>query len=51
MHTEQHHPHRKQTAEKVEKLIGILMVLAVVVLAVGMIYGVMTTNSTPSYLR
>jgi cell division protein FtsL len=54
MQTEQpahtHHKNR-HTAERLEKLIGIVMVVAIALLAVGMIYGVMTTNSTPSYLR
>jgi cell division protein FtsL len=54
MQTEQHAPvHHKNrhVAERLEKLIGILMVVAIAVLAIGMIYGVMTTNGTPSYLR
>ncbi|WP_310539737.1 hypothetical protein [Phenylobacterium sp.] len=46
-----HHKNR-HLYERFEGLIGVLMVAAVVVLAIGLIYGLVTTgDSTPSYLR
>ena len=57
MHTEPHtgqgrtHKNR-HLAERFEGLVGVLMVAAIVVLAVGLIYGIMTTgNTTPSWMR
>ena len=54
MHSEHHdvRPHRnKHLAERFEALIPTLMVIAIVVLAVGMIWGIMHTDSTPSWMR
>lgn len=50
---EHHHPHRnKHVAEKLEGLIGVLMVIAIAVLAIGLIYGIMQTGSAPpDYMR
>lgn len=48
-----HTPHHKNRhiAERLEGMLGILMVVAIVVLAIGMIYGIATTDSTPSWMR
>ncbi|CAN7603050.1 hypothetical protein LJR225_004560 [Phenylobacterium sp. LjRoot225] len=50
---EHHHPHRnRHLAQRFENLIGVLMVIAIAVLAVGLIYGLLNTGgTTPSYLR
>ena len=47
------HPHKnRHLAERFEGLLGILMVAAIVVLAVGLIYGVVTTgDTTPTWMR
>lgn len=46
-----HHKNR-HLYERFEGLLGVLMVAAIVVLAIGLIYGVVTTgDSAPSYLR
>ena len=50
-HTEVHHHKNGHKVEKFEHLLGILMVVAGVLLAVGLIYGFMNGDSTPSYLR
>jgi hypothetical protein len=40
------------TAERVQSLLGKLMLVAIAVLAVGMIYGIVTTgNVTPSWMH
>ena len=45
-------PHKpKHAAERLEGMLGSLMVVAVVLLAIGMIYGIATTDSTPSWMR
>jgi hypothetical protein len=42
----------KHTAERIQSLLGKVMLLAVAVLAVGMIYGIVTTGSvTPSWMH
>lgn len=43
----------KHRAEKFENLIGVFMVIAIAILAIGLIYGIVSTggSSTPSYLR
>jgi hypothetical protein len=47
-----HHPRRnRHLAERFENLLGVLMVIAIAVLAVGLVYGIMQTGSTPSYLK
>jgi hypothetical protein len=54
MHTEPHdvRPHRnKHLAERFEGLIPTLMIVAIVVLAVGMIWGIMHTDNTPNWMR
>lgn len=46
------HHKNKHRAEKFEHLLGVLMVVAIAILAVGLIYGIMTTgHSTPSWMR
>jgi hypothetical protein len=49
-HPETHHKH-KPLAQRFEALIPMLMLVAIVVLAVGMIWGIMHTDSTPSWMR
>lgn len=57
MHTEPHtgevrHHKPKHLAEKFEGVVGIVMVAAIVLLAVGLIYGIMTTGSTtPKWMQ
>ena len=54
MHSEHHdiRPHKnKHLAERFEGLIPTLMIIAIVVLAVGMIWGIMNTDNTPSWMR
>lgn len=52
-HEVEHHPHHKNRhlAQKFENLIGVLMVIAIAILAVGLIYGLLNTGGTPSYLK
>ena len=46
-----HHKDR-HLAEKFERLLGVLMVIAIAGLAVGLIYGVMITGQgTPAWMR
>lgn len=57
MHTEPHtgqvRRHKpKHLAEKFEGVIGIVMVAAIVLLAVGLIYGIVTTgNTAPKWMQ
>lgn len=57
MHTEPHtgevrHHKPRHLAEKFEGLVGIVMVAAIVLLAIGLIYGIMTTGSTePKWMQ
>ena len=48
-----HHHHRnRQLAKRFENLIGVLMVIAIAILAIGLIYGIVNTGSSaPSYMR
>ena len=48
-----HHPRKdRHLAERFERLIGVVMVVAIAVLAVGLIYGVITTgDATPAWMR
>nr|MEA2799766.1 hypothetical protein [Phenylobacterium sp.] len=50
-HPEVHHHKNKHLAERFEGLLGTLMVVAIVLLAIGMAYGIMTSDSTPSWMR
>ncbi|WP_183281839.1 hypothetical protein [Phenylobacterium zucineum] len=57
MHTEPHHgetrPHKnKHLAERFEGMLGTVMVVAIVLLAIGLIYGIMTTgDTTPRWMQ
>jgi hypothetical protein len=56
MHTEHHdsevHHHRnRHLAERFEGLVGVLMLIAIVVLAIGLVYGMMTWDSTPAWMK
>ena len=57
MHTEpQHgevrHHKNKHLAERFEGMLGVVMVIAIVLLAIGLIYGIMTTGSTePKWMQ
>ena len=57
MHTEPHtgdeHHHRpRHLAEKFEGIVGIVAVAAIILLAIGLIYGVMTTGGTdPKWMQ
>ncbi len=47
-----HHPKNRHLYERFERFLGVLMVAAVAVLAIGLIYGVVTTgDSTPAWMR
>ena len=49
---EVHHPKNRHLAERFEGLLGKLMVVAIAVLAIGLIYGIVTTGSgTPAWMR
>jgi hypothetical protein len=45
-----HHRHRN-SAQKIENIMGVLMVIAIALLAIGLVYGILQTGSTPSYLK
>jgi hypothetical protein len=49
----QHHHHRnRHVAKRLENMIGVLMVIAIAVLAIGLIYGIVQTGSSPpEYMR
>ena len=55
MHSDQEgtpHHHNRHLAERFEGLLGVLMVVAIAILAVGLIYGIMNTGSTtPAWMR
>jgi cell division protein FtsL len=57
MHTEPHHGEVRHTkpkhlAERFEGLLGTAMIIVVVLLAIGLIYGIMSgSGGTPSYLQ
>jgi TRAP-type uncharacterized transport system fused permease subunit len=51
-HGEVHHHRNRDMAKRFEGYIQIAMVVAVAILAVGLIYGVVSTGSgTPSWMR
>ncbi|HEY8572209.1 hypothetical protein [Phenylobacterium sp.] len=47
---EVHHKPR-HLAERIEGLIPTIMLVAIVLLAIGLIYGIFTADSTPSWMR
>ncbi len=56
MSTEQHgetnHHRKHNAAQRFETMIQVAMVVAVAILAIGLIYGVVSTGSgTPSWMR
>jgi heme/copper-type cytochrome/quinol oxidase subunit 4 len=57
MSTEQHseveHPHRKHknVAQRMEHLVGIVMVIAVAILAIWLVYGIVNTGGQPSWMK
>ena len=56
MHTDTHGaaPHHKprHMAEKVEGMLGYAMVIAIVLLGIGLVYGLMTTGSgSPAWMK
>ena len=50
-HHEPHHRRNRHLAQRFENLIGILMVIAIAILAIGLVYGILQTGSTPDYLK
>lgn len=52
-HTPVHHHKKKHLAERVEGMLGIGMVVVIALLAVGLIYGMVTGdhNATPTWMR
>jgi hypothetical protein len=51
-HTEVRHAKPKHLAERFEGMIGVVMVAAMVLLAIGLIYGILTTGSTtPKWMQ
>lgn len=53
-HDVSHHHHNRNPRmfQKMEGAVGIVMVIAIALLAIGLIYGIMSTgDATPSYLR
>lgn len=56
MHTDENgvaHPRRnRHLAERFEGLLGVIMVVAIAILAVGLIWGIMSTGSdAPSWMK
>jgi len=51
-HTELRHQKPRHLAEKFEGMIGIVMVAAIVLLAIGLIYGIVTTGDVePKWMQ
>ena len=51
-HQEHHHSKPRHLAERYEAWVGFVMVAVIVVLAVGLVFGVMPTgNADPSWMR
>lgn len=48
-----HTPHRnRHIAQRLEGMLGVVMVIAIAILAIGLVYGIMSTGTTtPAYLR
>ncbi len=57
MQTEPHsgevrHQKPRHLAERFEGLVGVIMVIAIAILAVGLVYGILTTGSTdPKWMQ
>ena len=51
-HGEVRHHKPKHLAERFEGLLGVVMVVAIVLLAIGLIYGIMTTgDAEPKWMQ
>jgi hypothetical protein len=51
-HGEVRHHKNRHLAERFENLLGVLMVIAVAILAIGLVYGILQTGgTTPSWMR
>ena len=51
-HDEVVHHKPKHLAERFEGLIGVVMVVAIILLAIGLIYGIMTTgDADPKWMQ
>lgn len=51
-HGEVRHHKPRHVAQKMEGMLGMAMVVAIVLLAVGLIYGIMTTGDvTPKWMQ
>jgi cell division protein FtsL len=52
-HEVSHTHHRnRHMFQKMEGAVGVVMVIAIALLAIGLVYGIMSTgDSTPAYLR
>ena len=51
-HTEGHSRRPKHLAERFEGMIGVIMVVAIVILAIGLIYGIVTTGDVePKWMQ
>jgi hypothetical protein len=48
-----HHHKDRHVAERFERMLGVVMVVAIAILAVGLVYGIVTTggNTVPSWMR
>ena len=50
--TEGHSRRPKHLAERFEGMIGVIMVVAIVILAIGLIYGIVTTaDADPKWMQ
>jgi hypothetical protein len=45
------HHKKGHLAERLERVVPMLMLVAIVILAIGLVYGIMTTDSTPSWMK
>ena len=50
-HDDAHHHKPRHLAERFEGMLGYIMIGAIVLLAIGMVYGIMTTDNTPSWWK
>ena len=51
-HHETHHHKPRHLAERFEGILGIVMVAAIILLAIGLIYGIMTTGDVePKWMQ
>ncbi len=52
MHSDHHEirPHKKPAMQRFEGMLGPLMIVAIVVLAIGMVYAIATGDRPPSWM-